>query len=539
MENSDLKIAHILIVDDEQANIDVLTGLLEMRGYLNVYQTTNPRLVADMFQEIKPDIILLDLMMPHLTGFQVMEQLKPLVPDNTYLPVLVLTADVSPESKLRALANGAKDFLTKPFDLTEVDLRIKNLLETRFLHQQLANQNQILEEKVMQRTSELRRINIDLTIAKEKAEASDQLKTAFINNISHEIRTPLNGILGFGQIIMDPSLNDEEKNQYLEILQASSDRLMNTVTDFMDISLIVSGNITVNKKNVNIDKLMNEKHSKFLPLCEAKNLELVLRRADHNIENIVNTDIYLFEKIIYHLLDNALKFTKKGQISFGYTVKDSYLEFFVSDTGIGIAKEAQQQMFKCFTQENPLNTRDHEGSGLGLSIAKSLIELLGGKIWIESEKEKGTTIYFTHLYKENHDKTQLSPENKNLHQSIEVPMILVVEDDDYNFFYLEALFRKMNTEIIRANTGKEAVEICLNNHLINLVLMDLKLPEMNGFEATRQIKSIRKNLPIIAITAYAMISDKDMAIEAGCDDYISKPVPQKLLFEIINRCMSS
>lgn len=151
-----LKNAHILIVDDEQANIDVLTGLLEIKGYINVYPTTEPRLVLDLFQEIKPDIILLDLMMPHLTGFQVMEQLNPLIPDSTYLPILVLTADVTAESKLRALAGGAKDFLTKPFDLTEVDLRISNLLQTRFLHTQLQNQNEILEEKVLQRTMRLR-----------------------------------------------------------------------------------------------------------------------------------------------------------------------------------------------------------------------------------------------------------------------------------------------------------------------------------------------------------------------------------------------
>ena len=184
MIDSTLKNAAILIVDDQQANIDVLTGLLDAKGFTNYTTTKDSRQVFRLFDEFKPDLILLDLKMPNLTGFEVMMQLKGLVPENAYLPILVLTADITPESKQKALACGASDFLTKPFDLIEVDLRIKNLLRASYLHQQLGNQNQILEEKVNARTKELEKTNIDLRVAKEKAEQSDKLKSEIINQMS-------------------------------------------------------------------------------------------------------------------------------------------------------------------------------------------------------------------------------------------------------------------------------------------------------------------------------------------------------------------
>ncbi|MEI6276849.1 MAG: response regulator, partial [Prolixibacteraceae bacterium] len=210
MIDSSLKKANILIVDDQDANIDVLEGFLEMQGFENIKTTTDPRLVVSLFESYQPDIILLDLSMPYLNGFEVMELLRKLLKGNTILPILVLTADVTNETKIRALSGGANDFLTKPFDLLEVGLRIRNLLHSSYLQQQLLSHNAILDEKVMERTRELVEKNFELIAAKEKAEESDRLKTSFINNISHEIRTPLNGIVGFGQILMEPDLMDEE-----------------------------------------------------------------------------------------------------------------------------------------------------------------------------------------------------------------------------------------------------------------------------------------------------------------------------------------
>ena len=387
-----LKNAHILIVDDEQANIDVLSGLLELKDYTNVYTTTDSRLVVELYKEINPDIILLDLMMPHYTGFQIMEQLMPLIPHGIYLPILVLTADVTTDSKLRALSGGAKDFLTKPFDLMEVDIRITNLLQTRYLHKQLQNQNILLEDKVRKRTTELQNTIIELEIAKTKAESSDRLKTAFMNNISHELRTPLNGILGFSQIIADPDLSSDEKEGYLVLLNESSDRLLNTVTNYLDISLLVSGTQKVKYTMVDIQALLQEVYHYFQSKCTAKNLDLILPVEKTQNHILVKTDKGLLQKTLSHLIDNAIKFTKKGSITMGCQFNNVDFEIFVKDTGKGIAKEAQKLIFDGFMQENVSNTRVFEGSGLGLSITIKIIELLGGTLQIESDIGQGTTI---------------------------------------------------------------------------------------------------------------------------------------------------
>ena len=222
MIDSSFKKANILIVDDQEPNVEILLDFLDMQGYSNVLSTTDPREVLSLYRSFEPDLILLDLAMPHLTGFEVMEQLKSFLGENTFLPILILTADITKESKIKALSGGASDFLTKPFDLLEVGLRIRNLLFSSYLQQQLVDQNRLLDEKVSERTRELMLRNIELNLAKDKAEASDRLKTSFINNISHEIRTPLNGILGFGQILADHDLEEEEKNRYLFILNESS-----------------------------------------------------------------------------------------------------------------------------------------------------------------------------------------------------------------------------------------------------------------------------------------------------------------------------
>ena len=330
------KNTNILIVDDKQSNIDVLEGLLDKQGYTNFKSTTDSRLVVSLFESFKPDLILLDLMMPNFNGFQVMEQLKATIPPNTYLPILVLTADITPETKQRALAGGAKDFLAKPFDLIEIGLRIKNLLETRYLHQQLNNQNQILEEKVKQRTAELENTVVKLEIAKYKAEASDRLKTAFMNNISHEIKTPLNGILGFAPFIIQPDITMEEKKEYLEILNLSSIRLMNTITDIMDISLIISGNMEVHPQPIDISSLLTNVFEHFQEPSKKKNLGLKMQFPDNADQFILITDGNMLHKAVSKLVDNSIKFTKEGTVTLGFKIINNEIEIFIKDTGVGI-----------------------------------------------------------------------------------------------------------------------------------------------------------------------------------------------------------
>lgn len=395
MINSALINANILIVDDQEANIDILEGLLELEGYANVRSTTDSREVLSLYESFKPDLILLDLMMPNLTGFEVMERLKGQIVEGSYIPILVLTADITNEAKKRALKDGANDFLTKPFDLTEVALRIRNLLYTKYLHQQMELHNQILEQRVKERTRELEEANTLLQTAKEKAESSDKLKTAFIQNISHEIRTPLNGILGFSDLLVDPVISETDKAQFITLIQESSNRLLNTVEDYMNIALIVTGNMKVKEETVNVNAVLKESKLIFEKRAHERNIDLNLKVTADTNGVTVETDLSLFKRVLYHLLDNAIKFTLEGTIDIGFVVKKDFVEFFIKDTGIGVDEGVKDLIFDIFMQEDIAMTRDHEGSGLGLSIVKGLLILLGGNIHLESVKGEGSIFYFT------------------------------------------------------------------------------------------------------------------------------------------------
>jgi signal transduction histidine kinase len=528
--NSKILNAHILIIDDKIENIEILQDLLEMNGFSHIETSTDPRLAKDLYKTFKPDILLLDLQMPYLNGFQVMNQLKEIIPENTYFPILILTADVNPEIKLKALSSGATDFLTKPFDLIEVNLRIKNLLETRFLHQQLKNQNELLDIKVKERTSELENTIAELKIAKNKAEASDRLKTAFMNNISHEIRTPLNGILGFAQFIIQPDITMEEKEEFLDILNQSGKRLMNTVTDFMDISLIVSGNLVPNSKPIDISTLLTSVYHDFSDLCLKNNLEFTLQVPENTDNIFLKTDKEILQKCIFHLVDNAVKFTSKGSITMGFEINEDEFMIFVKDTGVGISEEAKERVFDSFMQENVTNTRGYEGSGLGLSITKGMMHLLGGKIRLESLKNTGTKAFlnFPNCMAITSEKIEIKENSKLIRKN---PFILIAEDDDCSFLYLETVLKDNN--ILRAINGFEAVELC-KHHNIDLVLMDIKMPEMNGYDATKQIRQFNKEVVIIAQTAYGLTGDREKAIDVGCNNYISKPIKTVELQRLID-----
>jgi len=371
-----------------------------------------------------------------------------------------------------------------------------------------------------------------LKLAKEKAEASDKLKTEFLNNISHEVRTPLNGILGFAEIMSESDLSEEDKKDSLFMLHESSDRLLNTITNYMDISLITSGSLSVHKKDFIPGKVLRRIFENFKPVCSNKHLELFLEIPEKTENLSVNSDPEILHKIISHLMNNAVKFTEKGNIGFGYTILKGELEFFVKDTGIGIAKESVDSIFKRFIKEDRGPTKITEGSGLGLSIAQGMSEVIDGKIRLESEVGVGSCFFLTIPLKEEVEASFSATPEKVFSKIINGPLILVAEDDETNFFYLNALLSKeIGSKVLYACNGREAIELFKANPGINLILMDIKMPEIDGLEATRQIKLLKKDVPIIAITAYAMSGDEDKVLAAGCDSYLSKPISRKRLLE--------
>lgn len=376
--------------------------------------------------------------------------------------------------------------------------------------------------------TEKRKMLEDLIESKERAEASDRLKSSFINNISHEIRTPLNGILGFGQILASDVLSPEEKAGYLVHLNQSSERLINTVTNIMDISLLNSGNQKVFKKEFILSTLINDVVSKFEDAVQSR--KLTLNYQVHTKKDKVFTDSELLGKSIYQIIDNALKFTYQGNIVIDYELKDGTFEFMIKDTGIGISQEYHDKIFGSFIQENTSVTRGYEGNGIGLSIAKGFIGLLGGKIGLESEKGRGSTFYISipNIVRLD-DRKQMETQHSDI--SSKKATILVAEDDEANYLYVEALLRKSPIKLIHAENGEVAVEKIKNHPEISMVIMDLKMPVMDGFEATQKIKEMNARMPVIALTAYSGSDEKQRALGSGCSDLLLKPLKKELLLK--------
>jgi two-component system sensor histidine kinase/response regulator len=530
MIDSTLKNAKILIVDDQPSNVEILIELLDIEGYENVESTNDSREVIDLYKSYQPDLILLDLSMPHLSGYDLLEQLKLVETTHSFLPVIVLTADVNKEAKMKSLSIGANDFLTKPFDLKEVGLRIKNMLYISYLQQQLQFQNQELDTKVKERTLALENINKQLQIAKEKAEESNCLKTAFLNNVSHEIRTPLNGILGFGQLLSDVNLIPSERAKYLELLDESSIRLINTVTNFLDISQLQSNSQSVFKQSVVPEDAIEEIIGIFKVLNKKKSLNINFQTPIDTYNIKINTDKDLLHKILYYLVDNAIKFTSEGNVNIGFVKDGSNLLFFVNDTGIGISEQNTNRIFNEFVQGDSSSNRGYEGSGLGLSLAKGYVELLGGKMWVDSEFGKGATFYFSLPIGIMESQISNIFIDKTLSTNNGKSTILIAEDDAINYFLLERILKHDNLILLHAENGQQAVDMCKENESIQLVFMDLKMPVMDGIEATIEIMKFRKNLPIIALTAYTENEVRKQAMQAGCVDFITKPVSKEILF---------
>lgn len=376
----------------------------------------------------------------------------------------------------------------------------------------------------------------ELIIAKRRAEESDRLKSAFLANMSHEIRTPMNGILGFAGLLKDPDLSGEQQQEYIRIIEKSGVRMLNIINDIVDISKIESGQMKVSVSETNVNEQMEFINTFFKAEVEPKGIRLILKNSLPSSEAIIRTDREKLYAILTNLVKNAIKYTQEGFIEFGYILKKAELEFFVKDTGIGIPKHKQVAIFERFVQSAMSNKRTFQGAGLGLSISKAYVEMLGGKIWVESEEGKGSIFYFT-------IPSNGEAEEKNVIQNVVLSeeagnqikdlKILIAEDDELSEKLLAVIVKIIGKEVLKVRTGVEAIEACRINPDIDLVLMDIQMPEMNGYEATRQIRQFNQDVVIIAQTALALTGDRELAIEAGCDDYVPKPISRDKLIELI------
>ena len=374
----------------------------------------------------------------------------------------------------------------------------------------------------------------DITDRKLAAEESDRLKSAFLANISHEIRTPMNGILGFSELLKDPHLTGEEQAEYLNLIQQSGDRMLALINDLMDISKIDAREVKVELTETPLNQLLLDLLAFSKLEADKKGLRITLSTGLPDEASIINIDSLKLNQILTNLIQNALKFTSKGGIDFGYTRNDGTLQFFVIDSGIGIPADKKERIFDRFNQVNNSLTRDHEGAGLGLSISKAFVDLLGGSIKVDSVERAGTTFSFTIPYNPLH-----TPQDSALgtqHSALSFT-ILIAEDDAMSSLLLKKNLKGENITFLCAENGWEAVELVQHHPEINVVLMDLKMPVMNGYEATKLIKEMRPDLPVFAQSAFTGKEERQKAIEAGCDDFITKPISKSELLEKMHKLL--
>lgn len=367
--------------------------------------------------------------------------------------------------------------------------------------------------------------------AKEQAEAQEKIKSSFLANMSHEIRTPMNSIIGFSDLI-ERTDDEDEKQQYLDIIRSSGQFLLNIINDIIDISKIEAGLLDIKVQRVKINDLIKELSEIYSSDPRLNDgVKIITHLPLQNGDSVILTDSTRVRQVLSNLLDNAVKFTSKGKIEIGYELKEKrnnknvpQLRFFVRDSGIGIPKQDLKLIFDRYHQVREGD--ESKGSGLGLTIVDALVKKLGGGMKVESEIGKGSEFSFEIAYLQRAKKKSNSNISDN---GLEAPElkgrhILIAEDVDANYRFVSAIMRQTHAKLSWAKNGKEAVEIMLQNENIDLVLMDLRMPVMDGYKAANHIKTLNPKIPIIALTAYAVDGDMEKALEAGCDDYLSKPI---------------
>ena len=390
---------------------------------------------------------------------------------------------------------------------------------------------------ILKDITERKKAEEELKIAKQKAEQSDKLKTEFIHNMSHEIRTPMNGIMGFASFLKDSNLSDKQRNEYITIIENSGRQLLRIIDDILEISRLDTKQVKTIEEEICLNNLLMEQYSIFKIQSDNQQIPLYLKNTMSCKEATIISDASKLKKIIGNLLENAFKYTQKGFVELGYNLtgppSNPALEIYVKDTGVGISAKNQKTIFERFSQEEKELSQKTGGLGLGLSIAKENTELLGGTISLESKKGDGALFKITIPYKPTLVSAQNVYSSYVKKEKNYFTTILIAEDEDTNFLYLETVLKYLNRSIhiLHAKNGKEAIDLCQKHPEIQAVLMDIKMPIMDGYEATRQIKAIRPNLPIIAQTAYSSTEDEQKALNAGCDSFIPKPITKKVLQE--------
>ncbi len=509
-----MKRPSILIVDDEAQNRKVLANTLNEWGY-SIILADDGLQTLELLKTKTPHLILLDIMMPGMDGFEVCQKIKA-DPNTKDIPIIFLTAHTDTDKVVKGFQLGAVDYITKPFNSAELIPRVQTHIKLK-----------ATEEQLIQKIQEL--------------ETANRTKSEFLATMSHEIRTPMNGIIGLTQLAQKTRLTFQQQD-YLTKIDSLTHVLLDIINDILDFSKIEAGKLNVEHINFSLEEVLNKLFNTFSLKIEDKGLTLY-KNISSDIPRYLIGDPLRLLQILMNLTGNALKFTEKGKILIAVNVikkDDTFitLKFSVQDTGIGIPSEIKEHLFKAFTQADNTISRKYGGTGLGLAICKCLVTMMEGDIWIDSIVGEGSTFNFTAQFKcsseqecsKQQAQTKAVPSINTLHGA----RILLVEDNLINQQVARESLESEGLVVKIANNGQEAITAVTNNSF-DVVLMDIQMPEMDGYEATQIIRKNQYTLPIVAMTAHAMNSVREKCLLVGMNDYITKPIDLELLFSILKK----